>query len=74
VTGDREEPNRVLGFPIRTGPPGTAQSRTATDPGAGQGEEQQRVLGLPADLFDTVGERLRAFRLWMFRRRGHPEA
>jgi hypothetical protein len=42
VTGDAEEPQRVLGIPLRT------------RPHARQGEEPQRVLGLPVDWFDQV--------------------
>jgi hypothetical protein len=70
VTGDGEEPNRVLGFPVRTGPPRTGPVRTGplgADRGGGQRvEEPQRVLGLPVDLFDTLRQRFRA----MLRRLG----
>lgn len=42
-----------------------------TDPGGRQiQEETQRVLGLPVDLFDKLGERFQAFRRWMLRRQG----
>jgi hypothetical protein len=64
VTGDGKEPNRVLGFPLRTDTDRTGPERTGplgADPSGGQKvEEPQRVLGLPVDLFDTLRERFRA--------------
>jgi len=42
MSNDREERNRVLGIPIGTDQPGR------------QGEEQQRVMGFPADVFEGV--------------------
>ena len=49
MTGDREEPQRVLGIPL------AAFSR---DPDA---EEPQRVLGFPVDWFEPARRDLRAF-------------
>jgi hypothetical protein len=75
VAGDQQEPNRVLGFPLRTRPAGTRPAGTrpakagpfATDSSGGQSEEEpQRVLGVPVDLFDTLRQRFRA----MLRRLG----
>jgi hypothetical protein len=62
VTGDGEEPNRVLGFPLRTGATGPVKAGPfATDNSGGQSEEEpQRVLGVPVDLFETLRERFRA--------------
>ena len=42
MSNDREERNRFLGIPIGTGPH------------ARPGEEQQRVMGFPADTFDGM--------------------
>ncbi len=42
MAGDRYEPNRFLGMP------------TSTDPHAKQGEEPQRVMGMPLDWFGSV--------------------
>ena len=42
MSNDREERNRVLGVPIGTAPHGR------------QGEEQQHVMGFPADIFKGV--------------------
>ena len=70
MAGDQEEPNRVLGFPLRTGPAGAGPVKAgpfATDASGRQSEEEpQRVLGIPVDLFDTLGQRFRA----MLRRLG----
>ena len=64
MTGDGKEPNRVLGFPLRTGAARTGPVKAgpfATDNSGGQSEEEpQRVLGVPVDLFDTLRERFRA--------------
>ena len=65
MTGEGKEPNRVLGFPRRTGPAPPDPVRRGPldgDPGGGRSgeEEPQRVLGLPVDLFDTLRERWRA--------------
>jgi hypothetical protein len=65
VTGEGEEPNRVLGFPRRTGPAPTDPVRRgpldgAPSSGSSEEEEPQRVLGIPVDLFDTLRERFRA--------------
>jgi hypothetical protein len=66
---DDYEPNRVFGIP-RGAPP----SR--------QGEEPQRVMGIPADWFGPVDPRIqqslahpiRAYRRWKLRRRLGPFA
>ena len=65
LTGDREEPQRVMGFPL---------SAFSRDPDA---EEPQRVLGIPIDWFEPAGRDLRNFlerhvpgyRRWAQRRR-----
>ena len=70
MAGDREEPNRVFGMPRQTGPP------------ARQGEEQQRVLGVPGDWFGPVDREwlwslahpVRGYRRWLRRRRLGPYA
>jgi hypothetical protein len=68
MTSDREEPNRVFGVPRRTSP----QAR--------QGEEQQHVMGLPADWFGSVdldwvgslAHPIRGYKRWARRRRLGP--
>jgi hypothetical protein len=68
MSNDREERNRVLGVPI-----GTNQRDR-------QGEEQQRVMGFPADVFDGVNlDELRSlahpiqrYKRWARRRRLGP--
>ena len=68
MNSDREEPNRVLGLPRRTGP----QAR--------QGEEQQHVMGFSADWFGSVDldwigslvHPIRAYKRWTRRRRLGP--
>jgi len=65
---DREERNRVLGMPWGPGP---------TGPHSGQGEEQQHVLGFPADWFGAVdgdwlrslAHPIRGYKRWARRRR-----
>ena len=77
MDSNREEPNRVLGFPVRTAPH-TRQSRTA--PHARQGEEQQHVMGFPADWFGSVdldwlaslAHPIRGYKRWARRRRLGP--
>jgi hypothetical protein len=49
VADDHYEPNRFLGFPVRTG-----TSRTV-GPRAKRQEESQRVMGFPIDLDWLVG-------------------
>jgi hypothetical protein len=76
MANDRYEPNRVLGFPVRTGP------RVKRD------EESQRVMGLPVDLFSGSGSDhhrdrdlvwplqhpIRGYKRWLRRRRLGPYA
>jgi hypothetical protein len=70
VASDREEPNRVFGMPLQTGPH------------ARQDEEQQRVLGVPAgwfgpvdrDWFRSLAHPVRGYRRWLRRRRLGPYA
>jgi hypothetical protein len=70
VASDREEPNRVFGMPRQT------------NPHARQGEEQQRVLGVPADWFGPVdrdwlhslAHPVRGYKRWLRRRRLGPYA
>jgi hypothetical protein len=58
-SSDREERNRVLGFPVR----GSSRARPKADPPARpdadsrahQEAEPQRVLGFPVDWFASVG-------------------
>jgi hypothetical protein len=58
VTGDREERNRVLGFPVDRRPNTRPASKPRNPQQAAQSEprpqdaEPQRVLGLPADWLD----------------------
>jgi hypothetical protein len=72
MTGDREERNRVLGFPVerhpRTRPaskPQQAAQAQQAQPGA-QDAEPQRVLGLPVDWLDGFADEI----LRMLRRIG----
>jgi hypothetical protein len=66
----REERDRFLGLPI------------GTDPLGRQGEEQQHVMGLPADWFDSVNRDglgflvhpIRGYKRWARRRRLGPYA
>jgi hypothetical protein len=70
VASDREEPNRVFGMPLQTGP------HTRQD------EEQQRVLGVPAgwfgpvdrDWFRSLAHPVRGYKRWLRRRRLGPYA
>jgi hypothetical protein len=70
MSNNREERNRVLGVPI------------GTDPHRPQGEEQQRVMGFPADVFDGVdldglrslAHPIRGYKRWARRRRLGPYA
>ena len=70
MSSDREERNRVLGIPIGAGP----HNR--------QGEEQQRVMGFPADTFEGVNldglrslaHPIRGYKRWARRRRLGPYA
>ncbi len=72
MPGDQYEPNRVLGFPVRSGP--------HAQPGrAAAGTEPQRVAGLPLDWFsgDGLGSLARPvqeFRRWLRRRLHRPPA
>jgi hypothetical protein len=78
VTGDREERNRVLGFPVERHP-NTRPARAARKPRdpqkAAQSQrhtqagEPQRVLGIPADWLDDLADEvlrplLRRIRSW----------
>ena len=70
MSNNREERNRVLGVPI------------GTNPYRPQGEEQQRVMGFPADVFDGVNldglrslaHPIRGYKRWARRRRLGPYA
>jgi hypothetical protein len=67
---DGYEPNRVFGMP------------RGTDPHARQGEEPQRVMGIPIDWFGPIGHDgiqslthpIRAYRRWKRHRRLGPYA
>ena len=74
MTGDREERNRVLGFPVDHHP-NTRPARKPRDPQQAapqrraQAEEPQRVLGIPADWLDELADEvlrplLRRIRSW----------
>jgi hypothetical protein len=53
VTGEREERNRVLGFPVDRHP----NTRPARKPRRRtQAGEPQRVLGIPADWLDELAD------------------
>jgi hypothetical protein len=79
MADDRYEPNRFLGFPVRTGP------RAKRD------EESQRVMGFPVDWFGGTGRDqgdqgdqgdqlwplthpVRGYKRWLRRRRLGPYA
>jgi hypothetical protein len=70
MTGDREERTRAFGMP------------QGTDRHARQGEEPQRVLGVPLDWYGPVNRELyrafthpvRTFKRWRLRRRLGPYA
>jgi hypothetical protein len=62
VTGDREERNRVLGFPVDRHP-NTRPASNPRDPRQAaqpqrrtQAEEPQRVLGIPVDWLDEIAD------------------
>jgi hypothetical protein len=62
VTGDGEEQNRVLGFPVERHP-NTRPASKPRQPGQAaqpqrrpQGAEPQRVLGLPVDWLDGFAD------------------
>jgi hypothetical protein len=75
VPRDQYEPNRVLGFPVRSGP------RARRDRAAPE-EEPQRVAGFPVDWFsgadtDWLGSLvhpIRELRRWLRRRPPGPHA
>jgi hypothetical protein len=70
MADDRYEPNRFLGFPVRTGQR------------AKQDEESQRVMGFPVDWFGGVdrvqvgplAHPIRGYKRWLRRRRLGPYA
>jgi hypothetical protein len=70
MPGDRYEPNRFLGIPQRR------------DRHARQGQEPQRVMGIPLDWFSDIGPEnpgalvhpIREYRRWRRRRRLGPYA
>jgi hypothetical protein len=70
MASDREERNKIFGMP------------RGVDPYARQGEEPQRVLGVPVDWFGPVGRDplrslrhpLKAYKHWSLRRRQGPFA
>lgn len=70
MADDRFEPNRFLGFPVRTG------QRAKRD------EESQRVMGFPVDWFGGVervqvaplARPIRGYKRWLRRRRPGPSA
>jgi hypothetical protein len=85
MADDRYEPNRFLGFPVRTGPERTGPERTSperTGPRANRHEESQRVMGFPVDWFGSDGRDqarplahpIRGYKRWLRRRRLGPYA
>lgn len=54
MADDHYEPNRFLGFPVRTGRTGHTDQTGHTGHHARQGEESQRVMGFPVDWFGGV--------------------
>ena len=70
MADDRYEPNRFLGFPVRTGP------RVKRD------EESQRFMGFPVDWFggadrvqvEPLAHPIRGYKRWLRRRRLGPYA
>ena len=70
MADDRHEPNRLLGFPVRTG------QRVKRD------EESQRVMGFPVDGFGggdrvqvgPLAHPIRGYKRWLRRRRLGPYA
>lgn len=70
MADDQYEPNRFLGFPVRTGQR------------ANQDEESQRVMGFPVDGFGGVdrvqvgplAHPIRGYKRWLRRRRLGPYA
>jgi hypothetical protein len=70
VANDREERNKVFGMP------------RGADPHAAQGEEPQRVLGVPVDWYGpvdlgwlrSVRHPIKAYKRWTLRRRLGPYA
>lgn len=69
MTGDREEQNRVLGFPVDRHPntrpaskPRQPQQQAAQPQPRPQDAEPQRVLGLPVDWLDGFGDEM--LRIW----------
>jgi hypothetical protein len=80
MSGDRYEPNRFLGFPVRAEPRG--DSRAGPGSGSGgeqrprQGEEPQRVMGFPVDWLGpgdgpgSLAEPVRKGWRWLRRRLG----
>lgn len=80
MAGDRYEPNRFLGFPVRAKP--HAGQSDEPQPYAGRSEEPQRVMGFPVDSFGSVDlDWLRSlahpvwgYKRWVRRRRLGPYA
>ena len=61
MTGDREERNRVLGFPVDRHPntrPAGKPEHSAQPQHRPQRPEPQRVLGLPADWLDGFADEM----------------
>jgi hypothetical protein len=83
VSGDREERNRVLGFPVErhpnTRPPRpprpAGKPRDPQQPAQpqrrAQAEEPQRILGFPVDWFDGLADVLRPLLRRIRGPRGH---
>jgi hypothetical protein len=74
MSGDRYEPNRFLGFPVRADP----RAGPEGEPHPRQGEEPQRVMGFPVDWLGlgdgdgpgSLAEPIRKGWRWLRRRLG----
>ena len=81
MADDHYEPNRFLGFPVRTArPPRPAQpgeTQTRAQPRA-QGEESQRVMGFPVDWLGAsdqprpLAQLIRSCKRWLHRDEHQP--
>ena len=85
MADDHYEPNRFLGFPVRTArPPRPAQpgeTQTQAQPRAqprAQGEESQRVMGFPVDWLGAsdqprpLAQLIRSCKRWLHRDEHQP--
>ena len=83
MADDHYEPNRFLGFPVRTArpprpaQPGETRAQTRAQPRA-QGEESQRVMGFPVDWLGAsdqprpLAQLIRSCKRWLHRDEHQP--